>query len=366
MRHYFGNIQMKNIIIMSLLFLLNTTTVFAFSVDAPISAENGGVVPIRINSIVPPLKSNEELKVLLNGKSIFIVKPQGDARLNKISLRIRMFETGYVEVQRFHNGKKSESNKSSVIKILNSATIPNSGSSKAIVKTKIKDTRVLLLLKHEMAASRYIKHVHLDTSAGSVSIQLTPNVSENPFITFGFDSQVSNPSYQIAFSNDAQPSWVGESTTISAPKVTRSATEKNTRACANPRGNAYKYTGSIDISLHMESWANKGEIATYYLDNAKEALLSQKILGRVTNGSGYQSNMSKLKNSLNRNGLSNMAGLEQGKNNYTKQDFIDSVHCSINTVVDKYRDDGHRKFKKETEYNTVANGILSAYVTSFP
>jgi predicted secreted protein len=158
-------------------------------IKAPAIAENGSVIPLGINVDVSSLgklhiftDANDEPFI-----ASFLSLSKKD--IKNYSIRIRMKKSGtiYALYQDENNNFKLASTH---VKVIKGYSIPVNKASdfNKKVRYKCKKGTLKMMIKNYMSKSHYVKELSVfDDNEPIVKVDLTPNISANPFMKFSFN-----------------------------------------------------------------------------------------------------------------------------------------------------------------------------------
>lgn len=196
----------------------------AITIRAPDIAENGAVVPVSAN-FDTPLQSGQTLNIYANGQLACAVKPKSFA-LTSFSTRVRMQSSGEVLMQVVDSTGKALDSSSKSIRVTIGASIPTNGNSDAKVRTRAQGNSVKALFMNTMAINGHISWIEVNTSAGSLSIQTTAQMSQNPYIGLTATQDLGSVNISTNIGSGSAPS--APAVTSSAPPATPSSSAPTT------------------------------------------------------------------------------------------------------------------------------------------
>lgn len=170
---------MKNTLITVLFFTSNMVYAGNISIKAPSIAENGSVIPVTViaNNPINP----GDILVIKGDEKVALKLSTDSNPIKEVSTRVRLKKSGNVSVSIARSDGSIDAAQKRV-KVTVGASIKQSSSGSEKYVKRIKKGVVKLLFRNVMAADKYIKQVNLSTNHGMIKMQMTPILSEKPYL----------------------------------------------------------------------------------------------------------------------------------------------------------------------------------------
>ena len=145
----------------------------------PDIAENGGVVPVRLD-LTEPMVAGDTLTIYADGNAAYVLTISGDESIIDFRGRVRLVD-GLVEAE-IVRGNSDTERVTAEVEILGPGFIP-SGADESKTFTTRSDDRFSLLIENQMPSDNHISEVEITTRAGSINVEMSSYVASNPYIS---------------------------------------------------------------------------------------------------------------------------------------------------------------------------------------
>jgi predicted secreted protein len=192
---------MKKILITVLYIVTSSIYADNISIKTPKIAENGAVVPITViaNSPINP----GDMLIISGNNKVALKLTTNSNPITEVSARLRLYRSGSVSASIIRgDGSTDKVEKIVQITIGNSAKQSSNGSKK--YRKKVKAGKIKILFSNIMATDKYVKEVSLSTNQGDVKIQMTPIMSQSPYISIKGKYKFKTASVSVSLNRGAK------------------------------------------------------------------------------------------------------------------------------------------------------------------